>query len=188
MNARWRIVTESVGAAVVVYIVAGGSEAALIRAIHPTELELAWVSDIVLSAALGVAVYLWRHLLASRRELAERERAALVIQTQLSVAAEMQRHFLPAVPPAAEGFDWAATLVSAGKVGGDFYDFVEHPAGTWLVLVADVSGRVFPRPWLSGHCARTSVRSPAIARNPRRFAAALSAAVRDEWQGAPYVT
>ena len=188
MNARWRIVTESMGAAVVVYIVAGVSEAALIRTIHPTELELAWVSDIVLSAALGVAVYLWRHLLASRRELAERERAELVIQTQLSVAAEVQRHLLPAVPPTAEGFDWAATLVSAGKVGGDFYDFVEHPVGTWLVLVADVSGKGIPAAMALGSLRsifRTLARD---SQEPASLAAALSAAVRDEWRGAPYVT
>jgi predicted outer membrane lipoprotein len=75
VNARRRIVSESVGAAAVMYAVAGGSEAALIRGIRPTALELAWVSDIVLSAAFGVVVCLWRHLLASRRELAERERA-----------------------------------------------------------------------------------------------------------------
>jgi sigma-B regulation protein RsbU (phosphoserine phosphatase) len=188
VNARRRIVAESIGAAAVMYAVAGGSEAALIRGIRPTALELAWVSDIVLSAAFGVVVYLWRHLLASRRELAERERADLVMQTQLSLAAEMQRHFLPPVPSAAGGLDWAATLVSAGKVGGDFYDFVEQPMGTWLVLIADVSGKGIPAAMAIGSLRamfRTLARD---SQEPASLAAGLSAAVRDEWHGAPYVT
>ena len=93
MNTRWRIIAESVATAGVAYVVAGATEATLIRTVRPTELELAWVSDIVLSAALGVAVYLWRHLLVTRRDLVEQERAELVIQTQLSVAEEMQRRY-----------------------------------------------------------------------------------------------
>ena len=123
---------------------AGLTEATLIRAIRPTELELDWSSDVVLSVALGVAVYLWRHLQVTRNELLEHERAELVIHTQLSLAGEMQRRYLPVVPPAADGYEWAATLISAGKIGGDFYDFVEESPGIWLVLVADVSGKGIP--------------------------------------------
>ena len=96
--AAQRAVLEGVFAAVVVYAVAGGSELVLIRLLRPTEVELTWVSDVVLSSALGIAVYLWRHLRAIRLALTERERAALVIQTQLSLAETMQRRLLPAVP------------------------------------------------------------------------------------------
>ena len=55
-NPHWRIVAESVATAVVAYVVVGAIEAGVIRAARPTELELAWLSDIVLSAAFGVAV------------------------------------------------------------------------------------------------------------------------------------
>lgn len=104
MNPRGRIIVESVATAVMAYAVAGLSEATLIRAIRPTELELDWSSDVVLSAALGVAVCLWRHLQVSRAELLEHERAELVIHTQLSLAGEMQRRYLPVVPPSADGY------------------------------------------------------------------------------------
>ncbi|MDH4065213.1 MAG: hypothetical protein OEW19_12500, partial [Acidobacteriota bacterium] len=57
----WRIVAESVAVALVGYLVAGAAETALIRLYNPSERALAWVSDVVLSAALGIAVYLWRH-------------------------------------------------------------------------------------------------------------------------------
>ena len=70
MNPNRRALAESVGAAVCGYIVAAVLEAALIRCVRPTEWELAWVSDAALAVALGIAVYLWRHLLTTRRELA----------------------------------------------------------------------------------------------------------------------
>jgi hypothetical protein len=125
MNPHRRALTESVAAAVCGYIVAAILEATIIRWVRPTEWELAWVSDVVLAVALGFSVYLWRHLLSTRRELQERERAELVLQTQLSIAADIQNRLLPAVPPTDSGFEWAAALKSAGKIGGDFYDFVE---------------------------------------------------------------
>ena len=105
MNPNRRELTESVGAAVCGYILAAILEAATIRAAHPTEWELVGVSDAALAVALGIAVYLWRHLLTTRRELAERERAELVLQTQLSIAAEIQRRCCRC-PPTDNGFEW----------------------------------------------------------------------------------
>lgn len=188
MTARGRIIVESVATAVVAYAVAGVTEATLIRAIRPTELELDWSSDVVLSAALGVAVYLWRHLQGSRAELLEHERAELVIRAQLSLAGEMQRRYLPVVPPSADGYEWAATLVSAGKIGGDFYDFVEESPGTWLVLAADVSGKGIPAAMALGSL-RSIFRTLARTRQePAQLVSLLAAALREEWAGSPYVT
>lgn len=187
-SARWRIVAQSVATAVVAYVAAGAIEAAFIRVFRPTELELAWISDILLAAALGVAVYLWRSLLAMRHDLAERERAELVIATQLAMAAEMQRRYLASVPAPGNGFDWAAQLVSAGQIGGDFYDFVELSPGTWLVLVADVSGKGIPAAMALGSLRsifRTLARDRA---EPAGLVARLSDALCDEWAGSPYVT
>ena len=93
-----RALAESVAAAVCGYIVAAALEATVIRVLRPTEWELAWVSDAALAVALGVAVYLWRHLVSTRRELEDRERAELVLQTQLSIAADIQRRLLPPFP------------------------------------------------------------------------------------------
>ena len=71
----WRAVIEGSLAALAVYVIAGGGEAALISVLHPTELELTWVSDVVLAVAFGIAVYLWRNLRATRHELTTLERA-----------------------------------------------------------------------------------------------------------------
>jgi serine phosphatase RsbU (regulator of sigma subunit) len=177
-----------VGAAVCGYLVAAILEATVIRTVRLTEWELAWVSDAALAVALGIAVYLWRRLLTTRRELQERERAEIVLQTQLSLAAEIQKRLLPPVPPADDGFEWAASLRSAGKIGGDFYDFVEIAPGAWIVLVADVSGKGIPAAMALG-----SLRSEfrALARqtsDPARIVAQLSTVLYEEWLGSPYVT
>ena len=129
INLTRRALVESAAAALCSYVLAAALEAGVIRWLQPTEWELAWVSDLVLAVALGVAVYLWRHLLATRRALAQRERAEIVLQTQLSLAAEIQRRLLPPLPPATNGCEWAAALRPAGKIGGDFYDFVETVLG-----------------------------------------------------------
>ncbi len=183
-----RALAASVAAAVCGYIGAASLEATLIRALRPTEWELAWVSDAVLAVALGVAVYLWRHLVSTRRELEDRERAELVVQTQLSIAADIQRRLLPAVPPRDNGFEWAAALTSAGKIGGDFYDFLEIAPRVWIVLVADVSGKGIPAAMALGSL-RSAFR--AFARqsaDPARVLAQLSSVLYEEWRGAPYLT
>jgi sigma-B regulation protein RsbU (phosphoserine phosphatase) len=188
MNANQRALAESAAAAVCGYVVAAILEATLIRTVRPTEWELAWVSDAALAVALGIAVYLWRHLLTTRRELAERERAELVLQTQLSVAAQIQRRLLPPVPPSDNGFEWAAAHRSAGKIGGDLYDFVAIAPRVWVVLVADVSGKGIPAAMVLGSL-RSAFR--AFARqtaDPARIVAQLSTVLYEEWSGSPYVT
>ncbi len=174
--------------AIAFYFVAGLSEAALIRVLQPSELELDWIGDGVLSTALGVAVYLWLHLRATRRALTEQERAQLVIQAQLSMAEIMQRRLLPPVPAPADGLDWAAALIPAGRIGGDFFDFLEPRAGVRLMLIADVSGK-----GISAAMALTLLRSTfrRAARdtiNPAELASRMSAALLEEWHGSPYVT
>ena len=154
----------------------------------PTEWELAWVSDVALAGAFGTAVYLWRHLLTTRRELEERERAQLVVDTQLSVAADIQRQLLPPLPPNEYGFEWAAAMRSAGTIGGDFYDFMPFSPTQLVVLVADVSGKGIPAAMALGSL-RSAFR--ALARqtaDPARIVAQLSAGLYDDWRGALYVT
>jgi|RhiMethySRZTD1v2_1073278.scaffolds.fasta_scaffold00111_39 stage II sporulation SpoE-like protein len=187
-HTRRRVLIESIVAAICAYIASATFEAALIRSIGPTEWELAWVSDAALATAFGTAVYLWRHLLGTRRELQERERAQLVVQTQLSIAADIQRQLLPPVPPNEFGFEWAVELRSAGKIGGDFYDFVRFSPSVLVVLVADVSGKGIPAAMALGSLRsafRTIARQSA---DPARIAAQLSAGLFDEWHGSLYVT
>ena len=183
-----RALAESGVAALTGYVLAVAFEAAIIRWLQPTEWELAWVSDLVLATALGVAVYLWRNLFATRHALAERDRAEIVLQTQLSVAADIQHRLLPPLPPPADGCEWAAALRPAGKIGGDFYDVVETAAHTWMVLVADVSGKGIPAAMALGSL-RSTFRT--LARQqlaPGPILGQLSAAFFEDWQGMAYVT
>jgi serine phosphatase RsbU (regulator of sigma subunit) len=182
-----RALAESAAAAVGGYIFAAALEAVVIRWLQPTEWELAWVSDLALAVALGIAVYLWRDLLATRHELAERERAEIVVQTQLSLAADIQRRLLPPLP-ATNGCEWAAALRPAGKIGGDFYDFVETDSDTWMVLVADVSGKGIPAAMALGSL-RSTFRALARQRlAPAEILGQLSTAFLEDWHGMPYVT
>jgi serine phosphatase RsbU (regulator of sigma subunit) len=183
-----KAVAESAGVAVIGYTLAIATEAGVIRWLRPTEWELAWVSDLALATALAVAVYLWRRLLATRERLAQHERAEIVIQTELSIAADIQRRLLPPIPAVSRDCEWAALLHPAGRIGGDFYDFVEGPTGLWRILVADVSGKGIPAALALG-----SLRSTFRAAARRQLAPAeilrqLSAAFFDDWQGMPYVT
>jgi serine phosphatase RsbU (regulator of sigma subunit) len=168
--------------------VAGATEATVINVVRPSEWELAWISDVLLSTALGVAVYLWRHLQASRQALAARERAELVLQTQLTIAADIQRRLLPELPAREGNVEWAASLRPAAMIGGDFYDLIELTPGRWLVLVADVAGKGIPAAMVLGSL-RAAFR--ALARQhdaPAQVLTLLSEALFEEWEGKPYVT
>ena len=58
----------------------------------------------------------------------------------LEIAAEVQANLLPVGLPELPGYQVAASLISASKIGGDFYDFcqVDGQAGS---LVCDVAGK-----------------------------------------------
>ena len=174
--------------AVAFYAVAGLSEAALVRIVQPNESTLDWISDAVLSIALGIAVYLWLDLRATRRALTERERDQLVFHTQLSLAEAMQRRLLPRTPDAANGFSWAAMLTPADRIGGDFFDFLNPRPGLRLMLIADVAGK-----GIAAAMALTLLRSTfrnvaRDAQSPAALASRMSAVFHDEWHGSPYVT
>ncbi|BCS35059.1 hypothetical protein TBR22_A42850 [Luteitalea sp. TBR-22] len=176
------------GAALTCYVVTGLLEAMAIRILRPTALELDWISDVLPSAALGLSVHLWLHLRATRVALTDRERAQLVVDTQLALAAEMQRRLLSPVPEPDDGLEWAVTLTSANTIGGDFYDVIELDPHVRLLLVADVSGK-----GIAAAMALTLVRSTfrrlaKEAHDPAQLAERFSAALHDEWHGTPYVT
>lgn len=184
----WRIAGQSVAAALVAYLVAGAAEIALIRIFRPSELELAWVSDVLLATAFGVAVYLWRHLSATRAALLDRERAELVLATQLATAADLQRRLLPVLPGGDGRIEWAAALRSAGQIGGDFYDLVTFPDGRAMLLVADVSGKGIPAA-MALSTLRASFRAVAHAdAGPGQVLTQVSDTLHAQWAGTPYFT
>ena len=177
----------ALGAAVAAYVVANAAESTLIRLLRPTRSELEWISDVVLATGLGVVTFLWLHLRSARSALGRLERAQLVFDTQLAVAADIQRNLLPAVPSPREGWRFAARLEPADRIGGDFYDFHED-GGTILVLLADVSGKGIPAALIL-ESTRTLFRLFAReTRRPDELVTRLSRALYEDNGGTPYVT
>jgi serine phosphatase RsbU (regulator of sigma subunit) len=130
--------------AVLMYFAATGGEILVERLLRPSQIELTRTSDALLAVAFAVAVFFWLHLKWTRQALSDLERAHIVLDTQLTVAADIQRQLLPPIPATPDGFRWGARLEQAGKIGGDLYDVVERTPGCWLVLVGDVSGKGIP--------------------------------------------
>jgi sigma-B regulation protein RsbU (phosphoserine phosphatase) len=83
--------------------------------------------------------------------LYEHERKLADVEEELRAARRIQRHLLPAVMPAIEGFEVAASLRSAGAVGGDVYDIVPLADGRWAFAVIDVSGNGVPAALLAAN-------------------------------------
>jgi len=77
------------------------------------------------------------------REREEKNR----INTELSIAAEIQASMLPATFPAfpfKDEFDIFAEMIPAKEVGGDFYDFFLIDNDNLAVVIGDVSGKGIP--------------------------------------------
>lgn len=162
-------------------------EDTLIRQLHLDRRELEWISDVVLAVAFGVAAFLWLHLRVARTALTRLERAQLVLDTELQIAAEIQRGLLPPPPPARDGWRFAAQLEEAGRIGGDFYDFVDRGASL-LVLLADVSGKGIPAALVMAST-RTLFRQLARETDrPEQLVGRLGRALWEEHGGTPYLT
>jgi len=79
-----------------------------------------------------------------RRKLLEirvREQSML---SQLDAASHIQTHFLPDNPDPGHGSGIWGHTTPAVYVGGDLYDFIPLSDGTWIICVADVSGKGLP--------------------------------------------
>jgi serine phosphatase RsbU (regulator of sigma subunit) len=66
------------------------------------------------------------------------------MESEIQIAAEMQRDLCPKVLPQIQGIELAGTMEPAREVGGDYYDFVEDPhdpGQTLGIVVGDVSGK-----------------------------------------------
>lgn len=173
---------------IVVSLLADGIELVVIRLVKPSEQALTWVSDLVVAVVLTVAMYLRLDLQATRMRLSRVEQEQIVVDTELSLAAEIQSGRLPKAPPAGFGFSWAARLCQARKIGGDFYDFVQVNPGKWFVILGDVSGKGV-RAALLVASVQTLFRGLSQSTNdPAEILRALSKGIHDETQGGMFVT
>lgn len=188
MNARWRPIASAAFSAVAVYAAARYIQAIVTSVAHPARGEIREISDLVLAAGFAAAMYLWLDLRTVRHALTAAEQLQLVLDTQLALAAEVQRRLLPAVPDTGDDIRWAARLQPAGKIGGDFYDFIPAIDGSTLLLVGDVSGKGIPAALLqaSAHALfRTYARQTA---DPAELLQLVSREVFAENGGTLYLT
>ena len=66
------------------------------------------------------------------------------LRMQLEAASKVQRLFWPEIPKMEAGSHVWAISVPATYVGGDLYDVIKLRDGSWLLYVADVSGKGVP--------------------------------------------
>src|SRR5229473_2582354 len=143
MTRRVSHVLASIGAAIITYACARAGDALVRRVVHPPRGEVLLISDVILATAFGVVIYLWLNLRATRTRLTGLERDQIVLDTQLSLAARIQRHLLPSAPVESNGVRWAGRLEPAHRIGGDFYDFIPFDTDS-LFVVGDVAGKGIP--------------------------------------------
>ena len=176
------------GVAAGALVAATAIESLTIHLFHLTPTEWLDTNDVVLAIGLGVATWLWVNLRMTRSRLQDAERQRVVLDTQLSVAADIQAQLLPAMPAPRDDVSWAARMQPAGKIGGDYYDVVELSDGSWLFLVADISGKGIPAALLLAYT--RAVFHQAARENPEPVAVcqSLSDALHADTGGTPYVT
>jgi serine phosphatase RsbU (regulator of sigma subunit) len=175
-------------AGLVAFFVGTWAESLIVRAVDGNRPELEWISDVLISTGVVALTYLWLNLRASQMHLLAAERQQVAMDEQLLVAARIQHSLLPEIPAATPGFRWAARMVPAGRIGGDFYDFIQPRRGVVLAIVGDVSGKGIPAALVLSSL-KTLFRSVVReTRDPASIAQHLSDALFAVHQGAPYVT
>ena len=187
MTARiWNSVA-AIATAWITYRAARFADALVVRIVRPPRGEVLFVSDVILATVFGVAIYLWLNLRAARSRVTGLERAQIVLDTQLTLAADIQRHLLPPAQVEANGVRWAGRLEPALRIGGDFYDVMTFDADG-LFVVGDVSGKGIPAALLqtSAHALfRTLARETA---DPAELLTRVSREIYAENGGGSYLT
>lgn len=73
-------------------------------------------------------------------KMAESERLRKEAERELELASDVQRQLLPSEDLSAAPFDVAAHSQPAGRLGGDFYDWIEVSSSRYILCLADVTG------------------------------------------------
>ena len=71
----------------------------------------------------------------------QEKRYRKALERELEIGREIQAGFLPETLPNIEGWEIAASLMSAREVAGDFYDAFQLPNGLIGLVIADVCGK-----------------------------------------------
>lgn len=174
--------------ALVAFLAANILETQLIRVTRADPWDLALTSDILLAALVMTATYLWLHVRDLRGALTGLERERVALDTELGVAAGIQRALINDVSTRGSAVLWHAITRPAGRVGGDFYDVLPIDEERVLILVADVSGKGIPAA-IGLASARAAFRmiAPSI-QDPVEIARRWSSWLHSDTGGRPYLT
>jgi sigma-B regulation protein RsbU (phosphoserine phosphatase) len=165
-----------------------GIELFVNRVLRPDAEEITWVSDAILAVGFVVVTWLWVRLRETQVALTDLERQQIVTETQLTIAARVQRSLLPALPGPSAGISWYAAVEPAGKIGGDYYDFLPLPDGRMCVVVADVSGKGVGAAVFLANVRAILHALARAATEPRTLVANLSSALLADSTSGLYVT
>ena len=107
-----------------------------------SEMDLSLVNSLAEQAALAI-----KNSDAMNLRLAKTR-----MDSDLSLAKEVQELFLAQKSPECKGLDIDAQYLPSSQVGGDFYDFYKLSSTKFAVCVADVSGKGVPASLLMAIC------------------------------------
>ena len=109
--------------------------------------------------------------------LMNEEREKERIETELSMAREVQARFIPNVPPQRGPLELAGAWIPARTVSGDYYDFIEHRDRMLDIVVGDISGKgISAALMMAGLQAslRSQALDPALEGSPDRLSRLMS--------------
>ena len=109
--------------------------------------------------------------------LMNEEREKERIETELSMAREVQARFIPSVPPRQGPLELAGAWIPARTVSGDYYDFIEHRNPMLDIVVGDISGKgISAALMMAGLQAslRSQALDPALEGSPDRLSRLMS--------------
>ena len=110
------------------------------------------------------------------------------LNAETDEASRIQRGLLPRTAPSLPGFQIEAECISAGAVGGDWYDYIPLGDERWGIVLADVSGKGLPAALLMSSV-RGMVRSLApLAAGPGELLARVNKMLLEDATTGRYVT
>ena len=127
----------------------------------------------------GMAVSLRDRIDELREETQRRER----LESELAIAAQVQRSLLPEKPPAVPGLELAGWSRSAREVGGDFYDFLEMGPDLLGIAIGDATGKGLPAALLITECSSVLKALAEETRSPGALLARTNAALCRQLEG-----
>ncbi len=88
----------------------------------------------------SLLIQAYEDLKAAQAQIIEREK----LERELQLATDIQKSILPKRMPRLRGYDFAARMVPARAVGGDFYDLIRIDPDHMGILIGDVTDKGVP--------------------------------------------